>query len=135
MGSGKQKKKPRVMTYYIMINKHTLEYFVNKSTKPQVSVRHHFHRAFNPERADYNSAFSQAMRRYGTEGFEVLYSLVPPTWMERRAHYMEAIPNMTLQDLVAGVEVYQELEPEANTPKKPVPRGSYYVELERSTES
>ena len=82
------KKKERIMTYYIIINKTTGSYFINKSTKPETSVRHHFHRANNPSREDYNSKFYQDIRKYGENGFDISYSIEPPEWMERRAHYI-----------------------------------------------
>lgn len=121
------KRKPRVMTYYVMINKHTLEYFINKSTNPRVSVRHHFHRAHNPNRTDYESDFSKALRLYGPEGFDVTYTLTAPEWMVRRAHYMPAIEGMTLDAMKAAIEEY-ELPPEAATPKKAIPAGTYVEE-------
>lgn len=96
---GKQKKKPHPMTYYIMINKANGNYFVNKSTNPIVSVRHHFHRAQNPEREDYNSDFYKDIRQYGLDGFDISYSLEMPEWIERRAHYMPAIEGLTIEQM------------------------------------
>lgn len=93
------KKEKLPMCYYIMINKTTMEYFVNKSTHPRTSVRHHFNRAKNPNRADYNSDFSIAIRTYGEEGFDISYSLEVPEWMIRRAHYMPAIPDLTIEQM------------------------------------
>lgn len=93
------KKKPRVMTYYIIINKATRAYFVNKSTRPIASVRHHFHRANNPDRADYNCEFYKDIRKYGQEGFDISYSLNAPIWMVRRAHYMPPIEGLTIEEM------------------------------------
>lgn len=93
------KKKSRIMTYYIIINKTTLEYFVNKSTHPQASVRHHFSRAKNPDREDYNSHFYSSIREYGDENFDISYSLEMPPWAVSRAHYMPAIPDLTIENM------------------------------------
>lgn len=93
------KKKPRIMTYYIMINKTTLNYFVNKSQRPKTSVRHHFHRANNPQRDDYNGDFYTALREYGEEGFDISFSLEAPEWMVRRAHYMPRPEGLTLEQM------------------------------------
>lgn len=82
-----------------MINKATMEYFVNKSTHPRTSVRHHFNRAKNPNRPDYDSPFYQAIREYGEAGFDISYTLDPPSWMERRAHYMPPVPNLTVEQM------------------------------------
>lgn len=93
------KREKRIMTYYIMINKVTMEYFVNKSTHPRTSVRHHFSRAKNPERADYNGPFYTAIREYGETAFDISYSLEAPEWMTRRAHYMPAVEGLTLEQM------------------------------------
>ena len=39
------KKKVRIMEYYIIYNIHNGSYFINKSQRPNVSVRHQFSRA------------------------------------------------------------------------------------------
>lgn len=82
------KKKLRIMSYYLITNKATGWYFCNKSQRPEASVRHHFHRARNPEREDYNCKFYQDIRQYGEEGFTISFSLEMPETVERRAHYM-----------------------------------------------
>lgn len=82
------KKKVRIMEYYIIYNIHNGSYFINKSQRPNVSVRHQFSRAYREERPDYNSQFSQDIRKYGEGGFIIRYSLEMPEWAERRAHYI-----------------------------------------------
>ncbi len=82
------KKKLRIMTYYLIKNRATGWYFCNKSQRPEASVRHHFHRALNPEREDYNCKFYQDIRQYGEEGFDISFSLELPAGVTRRAHYM-----------------------------------------------
>lgn len=83
-----QKKKPHPMTYYLITNKETGWYFCNKSTHPQASARHHFSRAKNPMRKDYNCQFYQDIRKYGEDGFTIEYSLELPSTVSRRAHYI-----------------------------------------------
>ena len=82
------KKKIRIMTYYLITNKATGWYFCNKSQRPEASVRHHFNRANNPNREDYNCKFYKDIREYGEEGFTVKFSIEMPEGVERRAHYM-----------------------------------------------
>lgn len=82
------KKKIRPMIFYLITNKETGWYFCNKSTRPETSVRHHFHRALNPNREDYNSKFYSDIREYGEDGFTIEYSLEMPENVKRRAHYL-----------------------------------------------
>ena len=100
------------MVYYIIMDKDTHDYFINKSQKPVVSVRHHFHRANNPNRADYNSEFYTRLREKGEEGFYITYSLEMPEWAQCRAHFVHAHEGVQIPPLVT----YEELVPKP--PKK-----------------
>lgn len=82
------KKKVRTMEYFIIYNLHNGSYFINKSKRPEISVRSTFSRAFNETRPDYNSQLSQDIRAYGKEGFLIRYFIEKPEWVERRAHYI-----------------------------------------------
>ena len=93
------------MVYYIFINKETHSYFINRAQKPLVGVRHHFHRAGNPSRKDYDSKFYQDIRKYGYEGFIIRYSLERPVWATVRAHYVEC--DLSLEEMLAGIEEFE----------------------------
>lgn len=82
-------KKRRIMEFFTIYNTITGSYFVNKSQRPAVSARHQFHRAFKPEREDYNCDFYQDIRKYGEDAFIVRYSTEMPEWAECRAHYVK----------------------------------------------
>ena len=87
------------MIYYIIISKTTRKYFVNKSSHPEKSVRHHFSRAENPDREDYNSEFYAAIRREGSWNFDISFSLEMPQYATSRAHYMPAPEGLTLEQM------------------------------------
>ena len=82
-------KKRRIMEFFTIYNTIPGSYFVNKSQRPAVSARHQFHRAFKPEREDYNCDFYQDIRKYGEDAFIVRYSVEMPEWAECRAHYVK----------------------------------------------
>ena len=119
---GGPKKVPHPMTYYIIINKINGKYFVNKSTHPEASVRHHFNRAKNPERKDYNGEFYTELREYGFENFDISYSLDPPLWMNRRAHYMPAIPELSIEQMRGHYEPIRGTKDEEGN-KRSLPKG------------
>lgn len=84
------KKKARTMEYQLCYLPHTNSWFINKSQKPQTIFRHQVHRAFNPERPDYNCEFYQDIRKYGEEAFVLRYCLELPDFCEGiRAHYIK----------------------------------------------
>ena len=87
------------MIYYITISKSTRKYFINKSSHPEKSVRHHFSRAENPNREDYNSEFYTAIRREGPWNFDISFSLEMPSYATSRAHYMPAPEGLTVEQM------------------------------------
>ena len=87
------------MIYYIIINKSTREYFVNKSSHPERSARHHFTRAYNKDRKDYDSEFYTAIRNEGEENFDISFSLEMPSYATSRAHYMPAPEGLTVEQM------------------------------------
>lgn len=84
------RKKSRTMEYQIAYLRPTNSWFINKSQKPHTIFRHQLHRAFNPERPDYNCEFYQDIRDYGEEAFILRYCLELPDFCEgKRAHYVK----------------------------------------------
>ena len=84
------KKKINPTPVYVIIDKETGDYFCNKNQKSVAAVRHHFHRANNPNREDYNSEFYTLLREKGEDGFKVKYYAAIPEWVQRRAIWLEA---------------------------------------------
>lgn len=95
------------MYYYIIMDKETHDYFINKAQKPVASVRHHFHRAENPNRPDYNSEFYTRLREKGEEGFYITYSKEMPLWAQARAHFIKAHDGVEVPPIVS----FEELAP------------------------
>lgn len=84
------RKKARTMEYSIAYHQPTNSWFINKSQTPRTIFRHQVHRAFNPERPDYECEFYQDIRKYGEEAFTVRYCLELPEFCEGvRAHYIK----------------------------------------------
>ena len=88
--SGGQRKMKRTMQYWVLYHPETDSYFCNKSNDPRSSARRNIHRAFNKTRADYDTnPLYIAVREYGEDAFIVRYSTSKPSFVERRAHYVQ----------------------------------------------
>lgn len=84
------RRKSRTMEYALAYHQPTNSWFINKSQKPHTIFRHQVHRAFNPERPDYDCEFYQDIRKYGEEAFIIRYCLELPDFCEGvRAHYIK----------------------------------------------
>jgi len=107
--SGKQRKKWRPMIYYIIWTAEKDKVFCNKSTNPTTSVRHHFHRAYNENRPDYNSDFYAWLRSRPQEDFIITYCVEFPECIDRRAHLTTLPPDAVLPPIITYEELYERL--------------------------
>ena len=108
--SGKsQRRKFRPMVFYTIWVDSEPYVFCNKSTNPVVSVRHHFHRAYNPLRPDYNEPLAVWLRAHPEEEYHVTYSVELPDFVERRAHICNLPPDFVPPQIVEYDELYEKL--------------------------
>lgn len=104
-----QRKKWRPMIYYLIYDDDRYYVFCNKSTNPVTSVRHHFHRAYNENRPDYNSDFYTWLRSKPQDEFIITYCTELPECIDRRAHLTTLPPNAILPPIVTYEELYDKL--------------------------
>ena len=107
--SNKQRKKPRFMLYYIIYDNDKHYVFANKSQNAKVSVRHHFHRAYNETRKDYNGDLYTWLRSRPQEDFIVTYCTELPECIDRRAHLTTLPPDAVLPPTISYEELYDRL--------------------------
>lgn len=103
------KKKFRPMIYYVIFDEDRHYCFCNKSTNPVVSVRHHFNRSKNPNRADYNSEFYKWLRSKPREEFFITYSENQPECVNQRAHLTTLVPDAPLPPIIDYDTLYEEI--------------------------
>lgn len=103
------KKKWRPMLFYIIYDNDMHYVFANKSTNPCTSARHHFNRAKNPNRADYNSDFYTWLRSKPQDEFIVTYCVELPECIDRRAHLTTLPSDATLPPTITYEELYEQL--------------------------
>lgn len=73
--------------YYLIINKKTQEYYINKSKNPQKSIEAHIRRANNTNSKGYNTPLYIALRN-NFDDF-IFYSLkYIPEWIEKYKQYI-----------------------------------------------
>lgn len=80
--SSKMRKHKKEMEYFLIYHPETNSWFINKSKDPNVSARRQMHRAFHPERPDYDCPFYQDIRKYGEDAFLIRYCLELPDFCE-----------------------------------------------------
>lgn len=111
-----QKKKFSPMIYYVIWTDDHDYVFANKSTGPTQSVRHHFNRARNPQRADFNEPLAKWLRSKPVDQFHVHYCVELPDFVSRRAHLCELPPDFTPPQIVPFENLYYQLAKENHIP-------------------